>query len=958
VIVQYPDGRQAFFTESAGSYSAPFGNLDGLVKNVGDTFTLTTALQFELDFDSNGLFTSITDRNGNSTDLTYTSGDLTKVTDAAGRDLDFTYTSGRITKITGPLSREVEYAYSADGDLISVTDVRDGVTEFTYAEHRLLTIEDTLNNVVVTNVYDGAGRVVEQTDAEDGVTCFYYGTTPAYTSTDCTGVTPAADAGETIVVDPRGGEETHQFDNAFRPTAFEDAEGGVTIYTYETSSVECNDGTTDLGYLCTIKDSLDHETNYTYDDTTGNRLTVKNALNKTWTYTYNSLNEILTATDPLSNVTTYVYDADGDLTSVTNDLSDVITYTPNSDGTLASVTDDLGHNSTHTYDANGLPASITSAEGETTTFEYDDGGRMSWLEDAVGDRTSYTYDNHNNALTITDAVGNVTTFTYDAAGQRTKITDPNGFETDLTYDKAGRLLTATDELGQVVSYAYDGNGNRISMTNPRRVAVSTPESGTDCGAAGTGDGDDDDSDSVIDDGCPSIIYTYDDADRLATETDSLGKTTTFVFDAAGRVTSRNDNKSAVTTYTYFDDNSLKKIDYPVGTTDVSFTYDDVGNRKTMIDDSGTTTYTYDDLYRPTTINDGDSNEVDYAYDDAGRLTSITYPGIAGDQVTYTYDDANRLTGVSDWLNNDTSYTYDNAGRLAATTYPTGVSTSYSYDSAGRALSLQNSTSAGGLSASDYLVDPAGMRTRLVTESATDYRQAVLDDGPVAYWRLGETSGTNADDETANNNDGTYANSPTLDQAGAITGDPDGSVDFDGTDDSISVAGSSSLDGLNAISADGWFYLDGWGENSLGRFFARSGGNQLFFNDSCDCFYFEALRWSTDGKWKTATDSIELGRWYHVAVTYDYGSTSNDPILYIDGESVTVGEVQTPSGTLTGPDTATLYIGNVGSRTTITCFQAQRWRITTKWARVPIEGPYWRTPRRRTGGSEKHQEPWL
>jgi hypothetical protein len=47
-----------------------------------------------------------------------------------------------------------------------------------------------------------------------------------------------------------------------------------------------------------------------------------------------------------------------------------------------------------------------------------------------------------------------------------------------------------------------------------------------------------------------------------------------------------------------------------------------------------------------------------------------------------------------------------------------------------------------------------------------YQGEVLVDSPVGYWRLGETSGTIANDETANNLDGTYVNAPTLGVAGA------------------------------------------------------------------------------------------------------------------------------------------------------------------------------------------------
>lgn len=59
-----------------------------------------------------------------------------------------------------------------------------------------------------------------------------------------------------------------------------------------------------------------------------------------------------------------------------------------------------------------------------------------------------------------------------------------------------------------------------------------------------------------------------------------------------------------------------------------------------------------------------------------------------------------------------------------------------------------------------------------------YRSAVLADNPLFYYRLGESSGTTAYDEVAASSNGTYFNTPTLAQAGNISGDTDTSVLFE------------------------------------------------------------------------------------------------------------------------------------------------------------------------------------
>lgn len=53
---------------------------------------------------------------------------------------------------------------------------------------------------------------------------------------------------------------------------------------------------------------------------------------------------------------------------------------------------------------------------------------------------------------------------------------------------------------------------------------------------------------------------------------------------------------------------------------------DAGARTQMVDGTGTTAYSYDNLYRLTSVTFPGSRTVSYGYDDASRRTSITYPG--------------------------------------------------------------------------------------------------------------------------------------------------------------------------------------------------------------------------------------------------------------------------------------------------------------------------------------------
>lgn len=89
----------------------------------------------------------------------------------------------------------------------------------------------------------------------------------------------------------------------------------------------------------------------------------------------------------------------------------------------------------------------------------------------------------------------------------------------------------------------------------------------------------------------------------------------------------------------------------------------------------------------------------------------------------------------------------------------------------------------------------------VNTPATPYVRAVLADAPLAYYRLDEQYGTEAFDATGNGYNGTIIGNIAYDAVGALVGDSDPAMGFDGASGSIACPSALSLNGLTAFSIE-------------------------------------------------------------------------------------------------------------------------------------------------------------
>jgi RHS repeat-associated protein len=675
VTIHEENGGQAAFTLSGGVYSAPPRDIATLVKNPDGTFTFVRQARQRYTFNASGQLTAQTDLNGYATTLAYNvGGQLSTVTDPASRSLTFTWAGANLTQVSDPIGRTVSYAYNDGlGNLTDVTDANGGVTHFTYdANHMVLTMTDPLGQVT-TNVYT-SNRVTSQTETvvvsdrtKDRTTTFAYA-----------GDNSTLAGGTVTITDPKGNVTVEQYSYGERLSVtkgYGTSNAATWNYLYDTTTLA----------LVTVTDPNGHITQMSHD-ASGNLLTTTDALNRFTSNTYDGLNDLTSTTDPNGVTTTLAYDGaanvqsrstplvgsspaqsqtttytygdpshPGDVTSLTDPDTKVWQTSHDQYGDMTSQTDPLGNVATSQYNAVGWKISTVSPRGNvsgcgcasqhTTTYNYTDlrTGRLNGFGDVgtatdpLGHTAQKTYDPNRNLISLKDGDGKITQYSYDLADEQTVVTRADMTTLKTDYNADGTVVDQVDGLGRTTSYGYDTLARVTSVTDPRNRITSA---------------------------------TYDGAGNRLTVTDpqSPAQTTTYTYDAA---------------------NQLASISYSDGRTpNVSgLMYDADGQRTSMSDGTGTSTWVWDSLHRLTSATNGAAQATGYGYDLKGQLTSITYPG--SHTVSRIYDDAGRLHTVTDWLSHTTTYTDDPDSNVTNQAYPNGTSAALTVDAGTRVMGISD-----------------------------------------------------------------------------------------------------------------------------------------------------------------------------------------------------------------------------------------------------------------------------
>ncbi len=445
------------------------------------------------------------------------------------------------------------------------------------------------------------------------------------------------------------------------------------------------------GRISRLTDQTGHETQYGYDASGENLLTVTAPGSRVTTYAYNAPaglpgdHALLTITYPDNKHQYFAYDSRGRLKE------------EHLDG-------DAEHTN-YIYDSMGR-ISVAEANGATAVLSPDEYGRPAKAEDALGRDLGIKYGADFNLASLTDPNGQSYRYTYDLWGNVIATEDPLGQRVTLTYDtRFSQVSSLVDERGNRSTFAYNSSGNLTTLTYPDKSqeTVTYDTSGNPT--------------HFTDRKGNGITYTNNAQGQLLRKDYPDGTWVAYTYDAAGNLTSATDASGAITMMYDPNTNLLTKITYPSGHF-FTFSYDPAGRRTQRAGEDGyTLNYHYDPAGRLERLTDGSGAElIHYEYDGSGLLVRETKGN--GTYTTYNYDLAGQLTSLVNYapdnsvqsrfdytydangnrtsmttLEGTTVYAYDLIGQLTGVTYPGGRHVIYAYDAAGNRVTVSDNGTA-------------------------------------------------------------------------------------------------------------------------------------------------------------------------------------------------------------------------------------------------------------------------
>lgn len=359
-----------------------------------------------------------------------------------------------------------------------------------------------------------------------------------------------------------------------------------------------------------------------------------------YTFAYDSQGRLVGITDADGNLTAIERDADGHPTAIVSPYGQRTQLAVDANGYLATITNPAGEAVKLSSTSKGLLTSFTDPNNKTSTFTYDDGGqgRLVRDEDAAGGFQALTRTEATGTHTVARSTAEGRTQKYQvtprsSGGEDRLITNAAGLETTLSRTaEAARSVRPPDGMESSQEIDPDPRFGR-SGAFAKGVTIKTP-------------------------GGLNFVRS---ATRTATLADPANP---FSLTALNETLTLNGRTYA----SAYESASLTFTDTtPAGR-----------KSRTTIDVHGRVVREEIPGLFPNT----------YAYDDRGRLASITQGnGTKARTTQLHYDSAGFLESVIDPLGHTVSLTYHAAGRVTQETLLDGRVIHYAYDANGNPTAI-------------------------------------------------------------------------------------------------------------------------------------------------------------------------------------------------------------------------------------------------------------------------------
>lgn len=442
-------GRLTNIMDRNGNTQSYRRDTTGNVVEINDSVGGSTVIAYS----SAKLVTNIRDRAGRASQYHYgRDSRLIEYINPAGHTTRYRYGAcGKLVEVIDVNNSHWAFDYDVQGRIARISDPLGATTQFTYQEGATLVTD--ANNHTTSYRYDESGKLQAYADANAHIRRYAWdefanlisitsplNETTQYAWNGNTGLLAS-------VSDSLGNRVTYTYDSDNNLSSITDARGNATRFAYDTGGAN----------LLNLTQADDGQLTFTYDsrgnlltltDPNGNARDTSNPNGLPYRYIYNSYAYPTDSYDPLGNHWMATWD--------------------NTTGNLVSVRDAKGQVAHYEYDVLDRLTSIIYADSTKVSFTYDPLGNLTSMEDQWG-RTFYTYDRVGQLRTEDSSrtTGSIQ-YSYDSVGNLTSLQRENGVVLTFTYDAADHLISQSNPFdgGKQITYGYDQDYRLVDIVYP------------------------------------------------------------------------------------------------------------------------------------------------------------------------------------------------------------------------------------------------------------------------------------------------------------------------------------------------------------------------------------------------------------------------------------------------------------------------------------------------------------